>query len=300
MKQSLSLLLILFMLMHLLCGCSATSSESESAPGNPAPVAVTQHQIASESASSSPTEAPSKDALIQKYIERILAADVGSSGSIDVDPLEQYPELPTGCEVVALTIALNALGADLEKTDVAENYLYYDDDYVLGYCGDPFSDDGAGIMPPGIITTVENYAAQTGASVYAYNTSHMPLRDLCKFIDAGCPVVVWTTYYMDEPMYTDDAHEYDGETYYWYDNEHCVTLYGYDLEEGTVDIADPLQGAVTVDADEFERINHDIGGWSVAIIDTSAATQPATAAPTQKPVEKPSPSVPAETKPPKK
>lgn len=282
MKQSLSMLLISFMLIQLLCGCSSSSSEPESTENDPESAAVMQHQIASESAPSSPTEAPSKDALIQKHIEKIMDTDAGSSGSIDVDPLEQYPELPTGCEAVALTIALNALGGDLEKTDVAEYYLQYDDDFVLGYCGDPFSDGGAGVMPPGIITTVENYVAQTGASVYAYDASHSPLRDLYKFIDAGCPVLVWTTYYMDEPMYTDDAHEYNGETYSWYDNEHCVTLYGYDQDEGTVDIADPLQGAVTVDADEFERINHDIGGWSVAIIDTSAITQPAIDAPTEK------------------
>ena len=283
MKQSLSLLLALFMLMQLLCGYSSSSSEPDSTASDPDSAAVIQHQIVSESASASPTEAPSKDALIQKHIEKILAADAGSSGSIDVDPLEQYPELPTGCESVALTIALNALGGNLDKTDVAEYYLRYDDDFVLGYCGDPFSDDGAGVMPPGIITTVENYVARTGAPVYAYNTSHSPLRELYKFIDAGCPVVMWTTYYMDEPMYTDDAHEYNGDTYFWYENEHCVTLYGYDRNAGTVDIADPLQGAVTVDADEFERINHNIGGWSVAIIDTSAITQSPTVAPTEKP-----------------
>lgn len=275
MKRTIPLLLISLLLIQLLCGCSDTSASSSNAAATPDSAPAVQPQLASKPATEKPTEAPlTTEELTEKYIKKILDSKAASSAHIDVDPIDQYPELPTGCESVALTMALNALGADLDKTDIAEHYLRYDDNYILGFCGDPFSDGGAGVMPPGIIATVENYTADTGASVYACNTSHMPLSDLYKFIDAGCPVLIWTTYYIGEPMYTDDYYEYDGETYYWYDNEHCVTLCGYDRSSGTVEIADPMQGIVTVDADYFERINSDIGGWSVAIIDTSDIAHP--------------------------
>ncbi len=272
----------------LLCSCASENS-APTEPAETVPVIATQPPTAA------PTDAPKKSVfpklstedLVKLRIASIMKTKPGKTGSISVEALEQYPELPTGCEAVALTIALNALGCKLEKTEIAEEYLQYDDNYVIGFCGDPFSDGGAGVMPIGIIATVDNYVKATGAKIYAYNSSHMPLSDLYKFIDAGCPVVMWTTYYMDEPWFTGESIDYDGETYQWYNNEHCVALYGYDRSDGTVDIADPLRGAVTVNADEFERINHEIGGWSVTLIDTSKLDTPATEKPTEKPTVKP-------------
>lgn len=281
----------LMILMLMLCGCA--SSENGSSKSTEAE-AVSATSPATEPATAAPKKTAvirlSTEDLIKLRIAEIKKSEAGSSGSVSVEAIDQYPELPTGCEVVALTIALNALGCELDKVDFAENYLAYDDNYVIGFCGDPFSDGGAGVMPPGIIATVENYVKDTGAKVYAYNSSHMKLDDLYKFIDAGCPVVMWTTYYMDDPWITGESIDYDGETYLWYDNEHCVTLYGYDRNDGTVDIADPLQGIVTVSAAEFERINQEIGGWSVTLIDTSKLEQPfqkPTAKPTVKATEKP-------------
>ncbi len=265
------LLILTVILCIMLCGCATADHHSSVAT----PDAVPTEQASAAPASpteptAKPTDAPTTGQLVEKRVAEILSGELThDSASIPIEPMDQYPELPTGCESVALTVALNALGCDLSKTEIAENYLEYNDNYVLGYCGDPFEDDGAGVMPIGIVTTVENYAQSTGAPVYAVNTSKLPLSELYKFIEAGCPALVWTTYYLDEPMETDDSIEYDGEIYNWYDNEHCVTLFGYDRSAGTVDIADPLQGAVTVDADEFARINELIGGWSVAVLDTS-------------------------------
>ena len=47
------------------------------------------------------------------------AAELPRSASLDVPALQQYPELPTGCESVALTNALLACGFDLQKTEIA-------------------------------------------------------------------------------------------------------------------------------------------------------------------------------------
>lgn len=272
--------LLLICLGLLLCGCAAAESDVDSTgvvkeihdAQSASPDTIPENNAA-EQMTAPPAEKPTEPSAAEKaqaYIDKLLAAELSSASAyIDVEELEQYPELPTGCEPVALTIALNALGYDLEKTEMAEKYLEYSDNFAIGYCGDPFSDDGAGIWPPGMILSVDNFVRGTGAKVCGCNTSKQPLENLCKLVDAGCPVIVWTTYYMNEPMYTDDAVEYDGEIYMWYDNEHCVVLYGYDKNAGTVDVSDPLRGKVTVDADEFERINSDIGGWSMALVDTT-------------------------------
>lgn len=50
----------------------------------------------------------------------------------------QKPELPTGCESVALTMVLKQKGYPIEKTTIAEEYLIYNrDNYASGYVGDP-------------------------------------------------------------------------------------------------------------------------------------------------------------------
>lgn len=66
----------------------------------------------------------------------------------------QKPELPTGCESVALTMVLKQKGYPIEKTTIAEEYLIYNrDNYASGYVGDPSTYGGVGIYPPGLVNT---------------------------------------------------------------------------------------------------------------------------------------------------
>ena len=46
-----------------------------------------------------------------------------SEHRINMNCVMQLPELPTGCEVTALTSVLNYLGYDVTKTELAKNYL---------------------------------------------------------------------------------------------------------------------------------------------------------------------------------
>ena len=283
MKRFLSLILTLA--LALLCACGGTKTPSGSATADTVATPDTaatqrptvkqdrkkQAEASDPKASETPAE-PEKEPVTEDYrtelrAEEILGNPLSSTSVIlPLEELSQYPELPTGCEVTSLTMALNTLGCKVSKTEFAENYLEYNDSYVIGFCGDPFADDGAGTFPPGIAVSVQNYAAATGEKVSVYDSSGLSLNYLYRFIDAGCPVLVWTTYYMDEPMETDDGEFYNGKYYMWYDNEHCVTLYGYDTEAGTVEIADPIEGLMTVDAASFEEINRSIGGWSAVIL----------------------------------
>ena len=184
----------------------------------------------------------------------------------ETEELLQTPELPTGCESVALTAALRCLGFTPDKTEIADNYLSYGEDVMWDYVGDPYDYDGAGVFPPGLTNCANNYLAATQRDKYAaYNTMGVEFENLLKLIDNGFPVVLWTTMDYEEPMLGDVAYEYEGEYYYWFEMEHCVLLYGYDLDEGTVMLNDPMQGTVTMDLLQMKTVYDAIGRLSMTI-----------------------------------
>ena len=54
----------------------------------------------------------------------------------------QNPELPTGCESVALTMVLKYLGFDFEKTTIADDYLVFADrNFYDGLYRKPHTED---------------------------------------------------------------------------------------------------------------------------------------------------------------
>ena len=216
------------------------------------------------------------DILTKEDAERdfdLLSYDeLPSSVSLEVPEVRQLPELPTGCESVALTMALEYEGFMLYKTTIAREFLIYNqetDNMAVGYIGDPFSKDGAGCFAPAIAATADNFFEDQGYDYKAYNISGSEMEELLSYVQAGTPVVLWTTMYMAEPEFTEDTTEYEGETYRWYYQEHCVVLSGYDLDNGTLQINDPLEGIVTRDYEEFKSIYDTIGKYAVVVKATS-------------------------------
>lgn len=187
---------------------------------------------------------------------------------LKVPMIEQMPELPTGCESIALTMALAYEGFELDKDTIANDYLVYnreDDNMARGYVGDPFSEEGAGCFAPALCRTAENFFEENGENRTVRDISGAAFEELLHFIAARTPVIVWTTMYMEEPEFTGDSCTYQGREYRWYRQEHCVVLSGYDLEERTVQINDPLEGIVTRDMDAFRSIYDKTGQNAIAI-----------------------------------
>lgn len=138
----------------LLSGCAATPTTTTCDE----PLATEESTRApTDPPTEPPTDPPTKEEIADMMYEAILDSDVKGKGKLHVDVLIQYPELPTGCESVALTIALRYFGYDLKKTDIAKSYLIKGDDYVTSFVGDPFSYGGAGIYPPGLVKTAEKF-----------------------------------------------------------------------------------------------------------------------------------------------
>ena len=274
MKRLMTLFLIA-LLMFAAVGCQPNSGSSKN-----------KSEASSETAASETTGVPSSSAeaattiyatpdevsfddaeSAEERLQRLLDEPLSSTkAEIKADTVLQYPELPTGCESVALTIALRSLGFKLEKTDIAENYLIHDEDVMYGYAGDLFEEDGAGVFPPGLTDTANNYLADQGSDYVALNTMGTDFEDLYKIISAGYPVVLWTTMYFTPPLIEDYGYFYGEDVYYWYHSEHCVTLTGYDTETGMVTISDPLTGIVKCKAKDIEDIYNKTGKLSMAII----------------------------------
>ena len=187
---------------------------------------------------------------------------------LQIPELLQKPELPTGCETTALTMVLQYEGFDVTKREIAVEYLFYnreDDNLALGFVGDPFSSAGAGWFAPAVTVTADYYFQENEADYRAYDISDTEMEDLLTYLAAGTPVMVWTTMYMEEPQFGEEIGEYNDRLYRWYGNEHCVVLSGFNREEGTIQVNDPLDGIVERDMEEFTRIYEETGRNAVVI-----------------------------------
>ena len=208
---------------------------------------------------------PSEDD-ISGYFSQLRESESAEAAYLGVEPMIQNPELPNGCESVSLTMVLRYLGFDIEKTLIADEYLPYGDHFVISYVGDPRSDDGAGIYAPGIARTANDFLAANGSDLVAYDLTGTPMEDLFLLVGDGHPVILWGTINYQAPSFTYDEDEYKGENYFWFRNEHCLVLRGYDMATGKIELLDPLLGEVTIDRERMEAIYNEIGSFAVVIM----------------------------------
>ena len=238
---------------------SASAGNIENAAGEE-PGNIT-HALTDEQfilATSSPSEAEIKIAEASDNLPQRV--------SLPVPYLNQMPELPTGCESIALTMALRFLGYSLEKTTIADRYLVYSEDNIAaGYIGDPREYDGGGVFPPGLTNSANLYLISVKATQRAHDLTETSLYGLLPYVAAGYPVLLWVTMEYDMPDFSGDEIDYRGREYYWYWNEHCAVLTGYDLTEGEVYLQDPLQGSVIMSMEDLEEIYDEIGRFSLAV-----------------------------------
>ena len=220
-----------------------------------------------------PTEKPPWTRTDAEARFREILAGTGTEDRVvlAVPELLQEPEYPTGCEAIALTAALRGMGLSLEKSTIIEDYLiYHEENAAIGYVGNPTSgmnEDGVGVFPPGLVATAENVFEGEDVEAYAFNTTGKELDELYKFIEAGYPVIVWTTMYQLWPTFAGYGYEGpDGEFYKWYLEEHAVVLCGYDKNIGTLEVSDPMSGRGSIDAGWFSNIFEEIGRYSMVIL----------------------------------
>ena len=174
---------------------------------------------------------------------------------VDVPCYMQYPELPTGCESVALTNLLNYYGFGLSKTTIAGHYLplSWSNNFVTAFAGDPFTGTGGfnGCVAPAIVIAGNNYLSAAGSSLRAVDVSFSSIPALKSRLSCGQPIEVWNTEWGGYPGGRYAASWYNGHSYGLWGGNHAVVLKGYDDEEGIVYVSDSISGDVTRDAKVF-------------------------------------------------
>ena len=179
----------------------------------------------------------------------------------------QNPELPTGCESVALTNALNYYGFGLGKTVIADAYMPKSSwDFVTAFWGNPHSaSNGNCISAPGLTNTANSFLISSGSSLRAYDVTGTGFYDLYSYLEAGHPVIIWSTIGMQNLGSCYATQAYGGRVYRTYTNSHTVVLRGFNRSLGTVYIADSLAGYVSNSAQRIASLYSQRGAQAVVI-----------------------------------
>ncbi len=178
----------------------------------------------------------------------------------------QMPELPTGCEITAMTMVLDHYGYDADKMTMALDYLstlpadlYYGNDGMLYgpdlenyFVGDPQSSGGYVCGPGAIISAANSYLDDQGSNLRAVDRTGASPDELYRLVSEGTPVVVGVTISMEPRNETEGWYTQDGTYVEWSTNDHGAVLIGY--TEDTVTIADPISGEIVYDREDFEAV----------------------------------------------
>lgn len=169
----------------------------------------------------------------------------------------QNPELPTGCEITALTAVLNFYGYDVDKMYMAKNYLelgtLYKDSFSAKFIGEPWDEEGYGCYAPVIFDSASKYLNDMKSELNVYNISGSDMTVLFAEVSKGHPVLVWTNMDLNESPTVKEIKLENGNIERWIVPEHCVVLTGYDYDKGSVCISDPLGRFEEIDMDKFNK-----------------------------------------------
>lgn len=204
--------------------------------------------------------------VVQKVKEKEMDYTHFRSVELAVDNIMQEPELPTGCEITALTIVLNYMGYNVDKLTMADKYLpqgevgktHPDEAFI----GNPRNARSYGANAPVLIKAANKYFDDVLATHKIYDVSTEDFDSLLEYINDGFPVIIWATINM-KASYPTTKWIINGETVQWTSPFHCMVLIGY--TEDTYIIADPLQGIVEYDKDLVKQRYNELGSQALVI-----------------------------------
>lgn len=162
--------------------------------------------------------------------------------------INQYPNYPTGCESVALTMLLNYYGILITPDNVisslpkgnlpyTKNGVTYGGNPEKEFIGNPYSLNSYGVYEKPLAEVANQY--KPGITI----ATGTDFNKILEIVGTGKPVLVWTSMYLAAPyISTLWIYEPTGETVYWKANEHAVVIIGYTPDK--VIIADPIGGTM--------------------------------------------------------
>jgi len=186
-----------------------------------------------------------------------------TSAMLDAPLVKQNPELPSGCEITALTMLLQFDGIQKDKMELLpkmetdptpirwaeDGSIAYWGNPNLGYVGDiTGKKKGFGIYHAALFELLKKYIPE------GIDLTRSSFDRLEQQIAQGIPVVVWTTITYTVPKEEQwvvwDSPLGPVKTTF---QEHSVLLVGYD--EGHVYVNDPLSGGIKVKIEKEQFIS---------------------------------------------
>lgn len=215
-------------------------------------------------------------ALRQQVLENILPVGAAEHGSGKVELIYQKPELPNGCEVTSLAMALGAAGCPADKVSLyqtclpAQKFSYsgndrFGPDPEECYAGDAASERGGWYcFEDPIVQAAQSWIRQSESHCRVRKVSGLNEKKLRDYAKKEVPLVVWVT--QDYEMPTISSFTWimpNGCSCEPYGNLHCVVLAGMDGSDYR--IADPLRGWQTVNPDVFWQSFDAMGRRAVCV-----------------------------------
>lgn len=195
---------------------------------------------------------------------------LGPTRVMEIDLKSQYPNLPNGCEVTALSMLISHEGINVRPEQLSDNFLkksgLTNANPDLAYIGNPRSNSrGYYAYARPIVECANSYFESIGARNYALDKTGMNILSLLHSVAISKkPVAVWYTTDGKSPEYSVNSYTDErGERVSFYKNLHCVVVHG--LGKGMVYIADPIHGKKTVNFIEFAKIYYQMGQRAIVV-----------------------------------
>lgn len=183
--------------------------------------------------------------------------------------INQFPELPTGCEVTSVAMLLNFYSINVSKNILADevvktslpqfkNGRYEGESPHKYFIGSPKSDKAFGVFNEPIFNLISRYKS-------AQNITGCEFEEVIEQIKDNKPVMVWITRELEEVEYTSSWYVND-EIYWWPKGEHTVIITG--IDETTVIVNDPYDGKEKrYELNRFKYIWELMGRQAIVIVE---------------------------------
>ena len=184
--------------------------------------------------------------------------------------INQYPNYPTGCESVALTMLLKYHNVNVNVDGVIENLkkgsLPYKENNVLyggnpeiEFVGNPLQSNGYGVYE----TPITNVAVKYKSNINVKN--NFPFSEVLNLVKNNRPVMVWTSMGLSLPYISSSwIYKPTGEKINWKAGEHAVVIIGYNNTQ--VIISDPIGGTIKYQSRSLFENRYNYFGKVLAIL----------------------------------
>lgn len=176
----------------------------------------------------------------------------------------QYPNYPTGCEIISLYILLKYYKVEVTPEELVkninkgtlpykENDTYYGSNPEKYFIGNPKQSYSYGTYNEPIKQLADKYKKN------AISKTNFPAENIFNLLKENRPVIVWITMNLKKPYISATWNDIeDGSKVNWYSGEHAAVAVGYNKEE--IILSDPYTGSIRYfNKDKFISVYNELG-----------------------------------------